>query len=257
MSDWILQVQSLQVDLPLQGGGALRVLNGIDLRVERGAFVAILGPSGSGKTTLLRAIAGLITPRAGSVTVHTSRDGERRLLPSLSMNFQRPVLLPWLNVRDNALLPYRIHGLPICQEVEDRLNELLAMVGLFGFRTTMPHELSGGMQMRAALVRSFMTTPEIVLMDEPFAALDEVTRHRLGDEVLQLWRRDTCTILFVTHNIQEAVYLADRVVVLSRRPARITEEVTVPLPRPRAPAIRESRTYFDFVNMLYGCMGHD
>jgi NitT/TauT family transport system ATP-binding protein len=257
MADWILQVQSLQVDLPLQGGGALRVLNGIDLKVERGAFVAILGPSGSGKTTLLRAIAGLITPRAGSVTVRTSRDGKQHLLPSLSMNFQRPVLLPWLNVRDNALLPYRIHRLPICKEVEDRLNELLAMVGLFGFRTAMPHELSGGMQMRAALVRSFMTTPEIVLMDEPFAALDEVTRHRLGDEVLQLWRRDTCTILFVTHNIQEAAYLADRVVVLSRRPARITEEVTVPLLRPRVPAIRESRAYFDFINMLYGCMGHD
>jgi NitT/TauT family transport system ATP-binding protein len=178
-------------------------------------------------------------------------------LPPLSLNFQRPVLLPWLTVRENALLPYRIGRLPIGKEVEDRLNELLAMVGLFGFRTAMPHELSGGMQMRAALVRSFMTAPELVLMDEPFAALDEVTRHRLGAEVLQLWRRDECTILFVTHNIQEATYLADRVVVLSRRPARIIEDVPVPLPRPRVPAMRESREYFDFINTLYGYMGHD
>lgn len=257
MPDVVVQVESLQVDFPLRGGRFLRVLNGIDLNVERGSFVAILGPSGSGKTTLLRSIAGLITPRSGEVKLLASENGGVRTLPLLSMNFQRPVLLPWLNVRENALLPYRIGGLPISEEVEERLNELLAMVGLFGFRTALPHELSGGMQMRAALVRSFMTTPKIVLMDEPFAALDEVTRHRLGLELLQLWSRDRCTILFVTHNIQEAVYLADRVVVLSHRPARIIEDITVPLARPRMPAMRESRAYFDLINSLYGCMGHD
>ena len=210
--------------------GTVEALRGIDLEVGDGEFVAVLGRSGCGKSTLLRLIAGLLPTTAGEVRV----SGERVTKPrrDIAMMFQKPALLPWRSVLDNVLLPVQIFGGRKAAH-RDRAHELLAMTGLTGFAKRLPHELSGGMQQRVALCRSLIASPRVMLMDEPFSALDALTREELSGELQRVHMDLGTTIVFVTHSIDEAVLLADRVVVLSPRPGRIREVLDISIPRPR------------------------
>lgn len=211
-------------------GGSLEVLRGIELTVATGEFVAILGRSGCGKSTLLRLVAGLLPASGGLITV----DGEPVTRPrrDLAMVFQRPALLPWRTVLDNVLLPANLLRLSR-RDYRERAAQLLAMVGLAGFERSHPHELSGGMQQRVALCRSLLIEPRALLMDEPFSALDALTREELAGQLQRIHMDHATTIMFVTHSIEEAVLLADRVVVLTPRPGRINQIVEVDIPRPR------------------------
>jgi NitT/TauT family transport system ATP-binding protein len=211
--------------------GSVEALRGIDLEVREGEFVAIVGRSGCGKSTLLRIVAGLLTPSAGQVTVdHRPVTAPRR---DIAMVFQRPALLPWRSVLDNVLLPVEMFGWRR-SEHRGRAQALLDMVGLGGFEKRLPHELSGGMQQRVSLCRSLIGQPRVMLMDEPFSALDALTREELAVELQRIHMEQAATTLFVTHSIDEAVLLADRVVVLSPRPGRIQKVVEVGIPRPRS-----------------------
>ncbi|MEU8232913.1 ABC transporter ATP-binding protein [Actinoplanes sp. NPDC048967] len=210
--------------------GTVEALRGIDLAVGDGEFVAVLGRSGCGKSTLLRLISGLLPVSAGEVQV----SGERVTKPrrDIAMMFQRPALLPWRSVLDNVLLPMQIFGAKKADH-RDRAQQLLSMTGLSGFEKRLPHELSGGMQQRVALCRSMIAQPRVMLMDEPFSALDALTREELSGELQRVHMELGTTIVFVTHSIDEAVLLADRVVVLSPRPGRIREIIDIDIPRPR------------------------
>ncbi|WFE25090.1 ABC transporter ATP-binding protein [Solwaraspora sp. WMMD791] len=211
--------------------GTVEALQGIDLSVAAGEFVAVVGRSGCGKSTLLRLIAGLLPTTAGTVTVGGQRVVKARR--DIAMLFQRPALLPWRSVLDNVLLPVEIFGLRRAQH-RARALELLDLVGLTGFEKRLPHELSGGMQQRVSLCRSLITEPRVMLMDEPFSALDALTREELSVELQRIHMERAATIVFVTHSIDEAVLLADRVVVLSPRPGRIRKIVPIDIPRPRS-----------------------
>jgi NitT/TauT family transport system ATP-binding protein len=210
--------------------GTVEALRGIDLEVGDGEFVAVLGRSGCGKSTMLRLVAGLLPTTSGEITV----GGERVTKPrrDIAMMFQRPALLPWRTVLDNVLLPVQIYGWRKTAH-RQRAHELLALTGLTGFEKRMPHELSGGMQQRVALCRSLIAKPRVMLMDEPFSALDALTREELSGELQKVHMENRATIVFVTHSIDEAVLLADRVVVLSPRPGRIREILDIKIPRPR------------------------
>jgi NitT/TauT family transport system ATP-binding protein len=209
--------------------GGVHALAGIDLEVEEHEFVAVIGRSGCGKSTLLRLVAGLLTPSEGRIVVA----GEEVTKPrrDVSVMFQRPALLPWRSVLANVLLPIEIFGLG---GHRDRAHELLDLVGLGGFERRLPHELSGGMQQRVSLCRSLIQSPRVMLMDEPFSALDAITRTELSEELQRIQLELPRAVVFVTHSIDEAVLLADRIVVLSPRPGRIHQIVDVGLPRPRA-----------------------
>ncbi|GII23766.1 ABC transporter ATP-binding protein [Planosporangium mesophilum] len=211
--------------------GAVEALAEVDLEIGEGEFVAVIGRSGCGKSTLLRLIAGLITPSSGRVRV----DGVMvtRPRPDVAMLFQQPALLPWRSVRDNVLLPAEILRLPRPAYAE-RAQELIETVGLAGFEKRLPHELSGGMQQRAALCRALLHRPRVLLMDEPFSALDALTREELAGELQRIHMDLRPTTVFVTHSIQEAVLLADRVVVLSPRPGQVRKIVEIAIPRPRS-----------------------
>ncbi|HEX5543542.1 MAG TPA: ABC transporter ATP-binding protein [Micromonospora sp.] len=211
--------------------GSVEALRGIDLDVAQGEFVAIVGRSGCGKSTLLRLIAGLLPASDGQISVA----GEAVTKPrrDMAMLFQRPALLPWRSVLDNVLLPAEIFGWSRADH-RKRALELLEMVGLDGFEKRLPHELSGGMQQRVSLCRSLLTEPRVLLMDEPFSALDALTRQELSVELQRIHMETAATFVFVTHSIDEAVLLADRVVVLSPRPGRIRKIVEIDIPRPRS-----------------------
>ncbi|MEU3185115.1 ABC transporter ATP-binding protein [Streptomyces sp. NPDC006923] len=212
--------------------GTTVALQGIDLHIAEGEFVAVVGRSGCGKSTLLRLIAGLLPVTEGVITIGGERvTGARR---DVAMLFQRPALLPWRSVLDNVLLPVEIFGWDTSQH-RQRAHQLLETAGLGGFEKHRPHELSGGMQQRVALCRSLMGEPRVLLMDEPFSALDALTRAELAVELQRIHRENAATVVFVTHAIDEAVLLADRVVVLSPRPGRIREVVGIDIPRPRTP----------------------
>ena len=210
--------------------GPVEALRGIDLEVAQGEFVAVLGRSGCGKSTMLRLVAGLLEPTAGTITIA----GEQVVKPrrDTAMMFQRPALLPWRSVIDNVLLPVQFFGGRKADH-RDRAQQLLELTGLTGFEKRLPHELSGGMQQRVALCRALITEPQVLLMDEPFSALDALTREELSGELQRIHMNNRATIVFVTHSIDEAVLLADRVVVLSPRPGRIREILDVKIPRPR------------------------
>jgi NitT/TauT family transport system ATP-binding protein len=211
--------------------GTVEALRGIDLEVGDGEFVAIVGRSGCGKSTLLRLAAGLLAPSSGDVTVGGVQVTKPRR--DIAMLFQRPALLPWRSVLDNVLLPMEIFGMRRSAHRE-RAEALLAMVGLSGFEKQLPHELSGGMQQRVSLCRSLIQQPRVMLMDEPFSALDALTREELAGELQRIHMELRATTLFVTHSIDEAILLADRVVVLSPRPGRVRKIVDVNIPRPRS-----------------------
>ena len=203
----------------------VNALGPIDLGVRRGEFVSLLGPSGCGKSTALRIIAGLSPPTSGLLEVGgtTSQASRRR---SIGFVFQEPTLMPWATVRDNVFLPLLLMR-EARAAAEARVDEMLANVGLSEFASAYPRELSGGMKMRVSLARALITDPELLLMDEPFAALDEITRFRLNDDLLELWRRLRKTVVFVTHSVFESVYLSQRVIVMTPRPGRVSAEFVI------------------------------
>ncbi|MBR1188609.1 ABC transporter ATP-binding protein [Bradyrhizobium sp. AUGA SZCCT0160] len=216
-------------------------LGPFDLDVKRGEFVSLLGPSGCGKSTALRLIAGLTTPSSGVVAV-SHRANETRAGHDIGFVFQEPTLMPWASVQDNVRLPLKLAGMATT-EADRRISEALAQVALSEFAAAYPRELSGGMKMRVSLARALVTRPDILLMDEPFAALDEITRFRLNNDLLELWRKLNMTVIFVTHSVFESVYLSQRVVVMSSRPGRVSAEFRIDTPEPRVEDFRMSASY--------------
>jgi NitT/TauT family transport system ATP-binding protein len=229
--------------------GGTAALAEVSTTVRRGEFVSIVGPSGSGKSTLLRIVADLTAPSTGWVRVCGLTAAEARRQRKLGMVFQSPVLYPWRTVIGNVELPLEVAGIPR-GERRRLADETLALVSLTEFKDRRPRQLSGGMQQRVAIARALAVRPRVLLMDEPFASLDELARERLNLELLRLWHETGVTVLFVTHLIGEAVLLADRVLVLSARPGRLTAEIDVPLPRPRGVETRASEEYFRVVNAV-------
>ncbi|MBO0738130.1 MAG: ABC transporter ATP-binding protein [Alphaproteobacteria bacterium] len=218
-------------------------LEAIDLEISRGEFVSLLGPSGCGKSTLLRIIAGLSEPSAGARNLSLALDrGGRIPAGRIGFVFQDPTLMPWSTVLDNVLLPFRIARRTGSAERERVVAEISA-VGLAGFERAYPRQLSGGMRMRVSIARALVTDPDLLLLDEPFAALDEITRMALNDDLLRLWEGRRPTVVFVTHSVFESVYLSSRIAVMTSRPGRIAADLPVELPRPRERALRSSPHY--------------
>jgi NitT/TauT family transport system ATP-binding protein len=206
-------------------------LNDVSLDVFEHQFLSLLGPSGCGKSTLLRLIAGLSDPSAGTITWQGR--------PSLSFVFQEPTLMPWATALSNVMLPLRLAGVH-GDERRKRATAVLAMVGLAGFEKAYPRELSGGMKMRVSIARALVTRPKVLLMDEPFAALDEITRFKLNNDLLELWQREGFTVIFVTHSVFESAFLSQRIAVMAARPGRFIEEIMLEAPYPRTPEYRTS-----------------
>jgi NitT/TauT family transport system ATP-binding protein len=223
-------------------------------KVPAGQFISLVGPSGCGKSTLLRMIAGLIPPNLGCVMLGKEPVSEPS--PLIGIAFQRPVLLPWLTVRGNVALPAELAGEWPKSQIQARVDSLLSMVRLDGQANRMPGELSGGMQQRVAIARALMTDPDVLLMDEPFGALDALTREHLNDELLDIWDRKRPTIIFVTHDIAEAVYLSDRVVVMAARPGRVIAEIPIDLPRPRTDQTRADPDFARLGGQIRTLIGH-
>jgi len=222
-------------------------LDGLDLDVRPGEFVSLLGPSGCGKSTALRLIAGLSEPTQGVIEWRRAQgaSGERH---ALGFVFQEPTLMPWATVAANVRLPLKLKGL--AATAQPRVDAALARVGLAGFAGSYPRELSGGMKMRASIARALVTEPRLLLMDEPFAALDEITRFRLNDDLLALWQSLGKTVVFVTHSVFESVYLSQRVVVMTQRPGRVFTQIAIDAPYPRDERFRTSATYAAFCRQV-------
>lgn len=227
----LIQVENVSKTFGADRGDTVEALRSISLDIRQGEFLAIVGRSGCGKSTLLRILAGLIPATAGSVSV-----GERPVVGprrDVAMVFQRPALLPWRTVLENVLLPVQLNR-TVTDQDRDRARELITLVGLEGFEDRAPDELSGGMQQRAAICRSLIHEPSVMLLDEPFGALDALTREELGLEVQRMWSEREMTMVLVTHSITEAALLADRVVVLTPRPGRISRIIEIDVDRPRS-----------------------
>jgi NitT/TauT family transport system ATP-binding protein len=224
-------------------GTGTRALDSLDLELRAGEFVSLLGPSGCGKSTALRLIAGLSEPSRGSVT-WTGGTGHAK---DIGFVFQEPTLMPWATVFGNVFLPLKLAG-AASEAAAPRVNETLARVGLAEFADAYPRELSGGMRMRVSIARALVTSPRVLLMDEPFAALDEITRFMLNDDLLALWRELGMTVLFVTHSVFESVFLSQRVVVMTTRPGRVSSELTIAT-SDRGRAFRTSAEYVAFCRL--------
>ena len=237
-----------------EGADAVEALNGVDLLVRRGEFVSLIGPSGSGKSTLLRLVADLTPPTTGTVLVEGGTPAAARHAHRFAMVFQEPVLMDWRTVRENVELPLEIADGWSPERRRERAEALLDDLELTGFADRWPWELSGGMQQRVALARALAPEPDLLLMDEPFGALDEMTRERLNELLSALAARLGTTVLFVTHSIAEAVFLSDRVVVLSARPGRIAAVVDIDLPRPRGGSARTGTDAFALITRLRGVL---
>jgi NitT/TauT family transport system ATP-binding protein len=238
--------------------GETTALRGIDLQIEEREFVSLIGPSGCGKSTLLRIIGDLIQPTEGTVTVNGKRARQARSDRDYGIVFQDPVLYDWRTVAKNVALPLEIAKWPR-QRRAARVQEMLDLVELTGFGDHRPWQLSGGMQQRVSIARALAFEPALLLMDEPFGALDEMTRERLNMELLRIWEASGSTIVFVTHSIAEAVFLSTRVVVMSPRPGRISDLIGVDLPQPRTAATREEPRFFELVTQVREALhlGHD
>ena len=217
--------------------GTLAV-QGVELAIGQGDFVSLLGPSGCGKSTVLRMVAGLMAPTTGSIEMAAGGDATG----DIGFVFQEPTLMPWSNSLKNVMLPLRLAGLNR-GEAADRAAAALASVGLAGFEKSYPRALSGGMKMRVSIARALVTKPRLLLMDEPFAALDEITRHRLNNDLLTLWEAERFTAIFVTHSVFESVYLSRRIVVMAARPGRVVQDIEVNAPYPRDEVFRTSAGY--------------
>jgi NitT/TauT family transport system ATP-binding protein len=233
--------------------GTVTALQNIDLAIPRGSFLTLLGPSGCGKSTLLRVMADLVAPSSGRVSVLGGAPQAAREARQIGFVFQDPALLAWRTVLENVALPLEVGGgktLARAGQGARSPRELLALVGLGGWEGAYPHELSGGMRQRVAIARALVSGPRLLLMDEPFGALDEITRDRLNEELLQLWEATGTTIVFVTHSIYEAAFLGQSVLLLAARPGRVREQVPVTLPMPRRLAQRETSEFTSLAGRL-------
>ena len=227
-----------------------QALLAVDLTIQEGEFVTLLGPSGCGKSTLLKMVAGLLEPTDGRL--HLWRKPVAQLDKSgkkMAFVFQSPTLMPWASVQTNVRLPLDLAGVPR-KEADDRVTEALALVGLSKFSTALPRALSGGMQMRVSIARGLVTQPDLLLMDEPFGALDEITRHKLDADLLDLWRKKKLTVIFVTHSIHEAVFLSTRVVMMAARPGRVVEDFRIAEPYPRTADFMVSPEFSRYAKQL-------
>jgi NitT/TauT family transport system ATP-binding protein len=231
------------------GDTPVHALADIDLSVRRGEFVSLIGPSGCGKTTLMRLVADLEQPSGGSIAVNGVSPEEARLQRAYGYVFQAPALYSWRSVMRNIMLPLEIMGMPAAER-RARAVKYLAMVGLSGFERKFPWQLSGGMQQRVSIARALSFEPELLLMDEPFGALDEITRDHLNEQLLRLWEQTGKTVIFVTHSIAEAVFLSSRIVVMSPRPGRILEVIESDLPANRNLDIRETTHFIDIAHRV-------
>ena len=227
--------------------GVVEALKHISLAVSEGEFVSLIGPSGCGKTTLLRVIANLENPTSGSLTVNGMSAEAARLARAYGYVFQAPALLPWRTVADNVKLPLEIMGL---DDVEARVSRNLELVNLAGFENKFPWQLSGGMQQRVSIARALAFDPKLLLMDEPFGALDEIVRDKLNQQLLELWARTKKTVVFVTHSIPEAVFLSTKIVVMSPRPGQIIDVIEVNLPKQRKLEIRETPQFLKLAHRV-------
>ncbi|WP_298970764.1 ABC transporter ATP-binding protein [uncultured Roseobacter sp.] len=240
-----------QVDKTFNGN--IVALKGMSLQVGEGDFISLLGPSGCGKSTALRLISDLIHPTAGRISWSGGHD-----TGDLGVVFQEPTLMPWATVAQNVWLPFRLRGKTYA-EVKDDVLEALKLVGLEKFQNSYPRELSGGMKMRVSIARAMVTRPRLILMDEPFAALDEITRFKLNNDLLKLKAAIGCTVVFVTHSVFESVFLSDRIVVMAARPGRVISELEVDAPYPRDEDFRTSAEYAAYIrratDALHEAMG--
>jgi NitT/TauT family transport system ATP-binding protein len=225
-----------------------RALLPVNLTINQGEFVTLLGPSGCGKSTLLKMVAGLVEPSDGKLVLWRHDSREKAQLP-LSFVFQEATLMPWSTVHNNVRLPLDLAGVSR-PEANTRVSEALELVGLGKFANVLPRELSGGMQMRVSIARGLVTRPKLLLMDEPFGALDEITRNKLDSDLLRLWREQGLTVLFVTHSIHEAVFLSQRVIMMAARPGRVVEDIAITEPFPRSEDFRVSPGFSRYAKQL-------
>jgi NitT/TauT family transport system ATP-binding protein len=239
MDDAAIECRNLTVRFSSERG-SVTALENVSLALAQGGFLTLLGPSGCGKSTLLRVIADIVQPAAGSVTVFGQAPATARRDRQIGFVFQDASLLPWRNAIDNVRLPLEVGGRRNLPAGSMRPDDLLNLVGLAGWEKALPHELSGGMRQRVAIARALIGGPKILLMDEPFGALDEITRDRLNEELLRIWRDTGTTIVFVTHSIYEAAFLGQQVLMLAARPGRVRELVSIDLPEPRYLGMRET-----------------
>ncbi len=241
----LVRVKQLHIDF-VENDGTLEVLDELDFEIAAGSFTCVIGPSGGGKSTLLRALAGLISPSSGEILI----DGQSPDKAGIGMVFQKPDLMPWRTLAQNISLPLELDGIKGAL-LQNSTQQMVDLVGLNGFEKHYPHELSGGMAQRASIARALIREPKLLLLDEPFGQLDAFTRERMGDELLRIWEEKHQTVLMVTHSIPEAVYLADRVLVLSSRPARIKKDMPIDLPRPRLEGLQFSTAFNAYCNELH------
>jgi len=229
-------------------GKSVQALKDVSFSIEKNEFVAVVGPSGCGKSTLLRLLSGLLKPTQGSVNIFGVPVTEPR--DEVGIVFQQPTLLPWLNVKDNVLFPIKHKFGRISNQDKIQADSLIEMVGLKDFSSRMPSELSGGMQQRVGIARALLLNPDILIMDEPFSALDALTREEMGFDLLRIWNESPKTVLFITHSISEAVLLADKVLIMSPRPGRLSEEIKVDLPRPRSAETVREALFSEYVDRI-------
>ena len=242
----VIQIAGVNKVFEAAGGGRTNALENIDLAIGADEFVSLIGPSGCGKSTLLRLIGDLTSPTSGTVMVNGKPARQARLDRDYGIVFQAPVLFDWRTVQANVALPLEVKGTPGAER-DERVRSMLELVELKDFARHYPYQLSGGMQQRVSIARALSLEPSILLMDEPFGALDEMTRERLNAEVQRIWQETGTTVVFVTHSIPEAVFLSSRVVVMSPRPGRIVRVIDVDLPRPRTDDTRETARYFELI----------
>ncbi len=247
-SSTVIKAEKLNLDFETNDG-VVHALRDLDLEIEAGEFVSFIGPSGCGKTTFLRVIADLETPTAGSIAVNGQTPDKARLARAYGYVFQAPALLSWRTINRNISLPLEIMGLSRAEQ-QQRVERTINLVGLDGFGRKFPWQLSGGMQQRASIARALAFDADLMLMDEPFGALDEIVRDHLNEQVLQLWKKTGKTICFVTHSIPEAVYLSTKIVVMSPRPGRITDVITSDLPDDRPLDIRETPKFLEIAQRV-------
>ncbi|MCT2535372.1 ABC transporter ATP-binding protein [Aquibacillus koreensis] len=247
------EIQLDQISMRYQTNSTeVLALQDVTVDIKKGEFVSLLGPSGCGKTTLLRIMADLIQPTNGEIKVAGESARAARLAQKYGIVFQSPVLYDWRRVKQNINLPLEMMGIKKAER-EERVDYLLELVGLQDFKNKYPWQLSGGMQQRVAIARALAMEPEILLMDEPFSALDEFTREHLNEELLSIWSKVGSTVVFVTHSIPESIFLSDRVFVLSPHPGRLSAVVDIPLPRPRTPDMRHSPAFYQLISDIRDC----